>query len=47
MEEIIQPVERELLKKELTPDKFIRRTNNGQNVIYIITHHNSPNVMKE
>ncbi len=47
MEEIIQPVERELLLKELTQARFIRRTNNGQNVIYIITHHDSPNVMKE
>lgn len=47
MEEIIEPVDRELLLQELTPDKFIRKTNNGQNVIYIITHENAPNVMKE
>jgi hypothetical protein len=47
MEEIIEPVDRELLLKELTPDKFIRKTNNGHNVIYIITHEDSPMVMRE
>ncbi|MBA3706839.1 MAG: GNAT family N-acetyltransferase, partial [Bacteroidetes bacterium] len=30
-----------------TADKYIRETNNGENRIYIITHHNSPNIMKE
>jgi hypothetical protein len=47
MEDIIEPVNRELLLKELTPEKFVRKTNNGQNLIYIITHHDSPNLMRE
>lgn len=47
MEEIIQPVSRELLKAELTEDKRLRMTNKSNNQIYIITHHDSPNVMRE
>lgn len=47
MEEIISPVDKELLKSELTRDKFLRKTNKANNEIYIITHHNSPNVMRE
>jgi len=47
MMQIIPPLNREILKSELTKDKFIRNTNNGSNEIYIVTHHNSPNVMKE
>jgi hypothetical protein len=47
MEEIIAPVDRSLLKAELTRDKFVRNTNNGTNEIYIITHHDSPYVMRE
>lgn len=47
MEAIIAPVERDLLKTELSRDKFVRSTNNGTNEIYIITHHDSPNVMRE
>lgn len=47
MENIIDPVAKNVLEAELTPDKFIRDTNNGDNKIYIITHHDSPNVMRE
>ncbi|MGB3947340.1 MAG: GNAT family N-acetyltransferase [Bacteroidia bacterium] len=47
MEQIIEPVAKEILEKELTVDKFVRDTNNGNNKIYIITHHNSPNIMRE
>jgi len=47
MENIIDPVAKNVLESELTADKFIRDTNNGDNKIYIITHHNSPNVMRE
>lgn len=46
-QEIIQPIEKELLKSELTPDKQLRMTNKSHNEIYIITAHNAPNVMKE
>ena len=47
MEPIIQPVDKNLLESELTPAKFVRATNNGANLIYIITHHDSPNIMQE
>jgi len=47
MKPIIPPVDRELLEKELTPEKIIRPTNNGNNLLYIITQHDSPNVMQE
>lgn len=47
MKEIIEPVSRELLVSELTPDKLMRKTNKGDNEIYIITHQNSPNVLLE
>ena len=47
MEEIINPVAKELLKAELTEDKFLRTTNVGGNSIYLITAHDSPNVMLE
>lgn len=46
-QEIIQPVDKQLLKSELTPDKQLRMTNKSNNEIYIITAHNAPNVMKE
>ena len=47
MEEIIKPVSKELLKAELTEDKRLRMTNKSNNQIYIITHQNAPNVMRE
>jgi len=47
MKRIIPPVEIGLLEKELTEEKFLRETNVGNNSIYIITAHNSPNVMRE
>ncbi|HCY43018.1 MAG TPA: hemolysin [Prolixibacteraceae bacterium] len=47
MKEIIAPVSKEALLAELTPDKLMRKTNKGDNEIYIITHQDSPNVMLE
>ena len=44
---IIQPIPKEVLKSELTPDKQLRMTNKSNNEIYIITAHNAPNVMQE
>lgn len=46
-QEIIQPVSKELLKTELTPDKQLRMTNKSHNEIYVITAHNAPAVMRE
>ncbi|MFZ4411724.1 MAG: GNAT family N-acetyltransferase [Bacteroidales bacterium] len=47
MKNIISPIDKHLIKNELTEDKFLRKTNNGNKEIYIITHHNSPNIMLE
>ena len=35
MEPIIAPVDKELIKAELTPDRFMRDTRKGGNKIYI------------
>lgn len=47
MENIIQPVEKSLLEKELSDQFFFRKTNYGNNKIYIVNAHNAPNVMRE
>lgn len=47
MQAVIEPVNRQALKAELNADRFVRATNNGSNEIYVITHHNSPQVMRE
>ena len=47
MQEIIEPVDKALLKKELNEERFLRHTNYGQNELYIVTQHDSPNVMRE
>src|SRR5256885_319026 len=47
MKPLIPPVAKELLLKELTRERFVRDTNYGSNEIYVITHHNAPNVMRE
>ena len=47
MEPIIAPVSVEIIKSELTPAKKLRDTNKSHNEIYVITHHDSPNVMRE
>ena len=47
MQPIIPPVPADTLASELTRDKFVRNTNYGKNEIYIVTYHNSPNVVRE
>ncbi len=47
METIIPPVDVSILEKELTDDKFVRDTNNARNQIFVLTHHDSPNIMRE
>lgn len=47
MQAIIDPIPTPVLESELTPARLVRPTNNGSNEIYIITHHDSPNVLKE
>lgn len=47
MKTIIPPVNTKLIIDELTPDKFVRRTNYGDNEVYIFTNNSSPNLMLE
>ena len=47
MQDVINPISREILKSELTKEKLLRKTNKANNEIYIITHHDSPNTMQE
>jgi hypothetical protein len=47
MEQIVAPIPVELLEKELTADKFVRKTNYGENEIYSFTYHNAPNLTRE
>ena len=45
--DIIPPVSKKLLLGELTKDKMLRRTNYGANEIYVFTHRDCPNLMRE
>ena len=47
MQDVINPISREIIKLELTKEKLLRKTNKANNEIYIITHHDSPNTMQE
>ncbi|HPW65740.1 MAG TPA: GNAT family N-acyltransferase [Salinivirgaceae bacterium] len=42
MEKLIDPIPVHVIESELTPDKFVRKTNYGNNDIYIFNHHNAP-----
>ncbi|MBN1145231.1 MAG: GNAT family N-acetyltransferase [Bacteroidales bacterium] len=47
MKPIIPPVDRELIEKELTEEKLLRKTNNGGNLLYVVTSLDSPNILRE
>ena len=47
MEQIIAPIDVRLIKKELTPDKFLRKTNKASNELYTFTANEAPNTMRE
>lgn len=47
MENIIPPVPKDKILAELTQEKFLRTTNNGNKEIYVFNHHDSPNLMME
>ena len=47
MEKIIDAVPVEDIIKELTEERFVRKTNFGHNEIYIVNAHNAPNTMRE
>lgn len=44
---IIDPVETELIERELTRDRFLRTTNKGGNELYVVDAHNAPATMRE
>ncbi len=47
MQNIIDPIARELIKSELTPERFLRKTRKGDNEIYSINAHNAPHTLRE
>lgn len=47
MEAIAAPVDKRLVKMELTPERFLKSTNRGDNQIYIFKHSEAPNTMLE
>ena len=47
MKQIIAPVDKEILKRELKSEYFLRPTNKAHNDIYVLTAHQAPNVMRE
>ena len=47
MEPLIAPVSVERIENELTPSKFVRKTNNAGNELYIVDHIDSPDIITE
>ena len=47
MEPIIPPVDRDAIESELTPERFLRHTNKGDNLLYVVDAHCAPNTMLE
>ena len=47
MQPIIPPVDKQLLKAELTADRRLRTTNKAGNEIYVVTYQQAPNVLRE
>lgn len=47
MQPLIEPVGRELIQKELTSERLLRKTNNASNEIYTFTAAEAPNAMLE
>ncbi|MDE6048779.1 MAG: GNAT family N-acetyltransferase [Paramuribaculum sp.] len=46
-EKIIDPVDTELILAELTPERLLRETNKGNNLIYVVDAHTAPYTMRE
>ena len=46
-QKIIDPVDRSLIKAELTPDKKLRDTNKAGNELYVVDWKDSPNTLQE
>ena len=46
-EPLVKPVNRNILKKELTSERFLRPTRMGKNNVYVFDGVDAPNLMKE
>jgi hypothetical protein len=47
MKDIIPGIEKDILKNELSQERFVRHTNFGKNEIYIVDANNAPNTLRE
>jgi GNAT superfamily N-acetyltransferase len=47
MKPVVDPLPKDQIVAELTNDKLLRKTNNGNNEVYVFTAHNSPSLMNE
>ncbi len=47
MKRIIPSIDKNILLAELTEERFVRKTNKGGNLLYIVNSENSPNLMRE
>lgn len=47
MQEILAPLDREILKQEINESTFLRYTNYGNIEVHIVNHHKQPNTIKE
>ena len=47
MKPVVEPLPKEQIIAELTKDKFLRTTNNGNNEVYIFDNNSSPVLMRE
>jgi hypothetical protein len=44
---VISPIDRSLIESELNASTFVRRANNGTNLIYVVNAHNAPHTLRE
>lgn len=47
MKPIIEPISREIIESELTPERLFRKTNNAGNLIYVLHAEECPGTMQE
>jgi hypothetical protein len=47
MQNLIDPIDRDVLKKELNRDTFLRNTNYGNIEVHLVNHHRQPNAIQE
>jgi len=47
MKPVVDPLPKDQIIAELTKEKLLRRTNNGDNEVYVFDYNNSPALMHE